>query len=296
MDDFKLLTLNDKEIFDEFLAKDPPLVSELTFTNLFMWRVCNDSVWKMQDDCILVILRPETEQPYGLPPFGPGDKASALRRFSEYLREFSSEQRIARVDRNLVDRYVDPDEYQVIEDRDNSDYVYLSEDLINLSGKKFHGKKNHLNKFVKNYGFEYRHLDENLVKSFMDLQEDWCELKDCETSKDLADENVAVYEALKNHEKLDFRGGAILIDSKVEAFSLGEQLSDDTAVIHIEKANPDIPGLYVAINQRFCAEEWSHLKYVNREQDLGVAGLRKAKKSYNPDHMVDKFVLVPRSA
>ncbi|MDQ7785394.1 MAG: phosphatidylglycerol lysyltransferase domain-containing protein [Desulfomonilaceae bacterium] len=294
MNDFKLLTLKDKEVFDEFLAQDPPRTSELTFTNLFMWRVCNDSVWKMEGDCILVILRPETEPPFGLPPFGPGDKASALRTLSENLTGTSTEPRIARVDRNFVERYVDPDEYRAIADRNHSDYVYLSEDLINLPGNRYHRKKNHLNKFVKNYEFEYRRLDEELVKSFMELQEDWCELKDCESNQDLSDENVAVYEALKHYKSLDYRGGAILIDSKVEAFALGEELNRDTAVIHIEKANPEIPGLYVAINQRFCAAEWAHLTYVNREQDLGVPGLRKAKESYNPNHMVDKFVVAPR--
>jgi len=294
VNDFKQITLKDKEVFDDFLAKDPPLASELTFTNLFMWRICFDSLWKREGDCILVILRPQGEQPFGLPPMGPGDKASALRRMSEYIAEFSSEPRISRVEKSVVDRYVDPEEFRIIADRNNNDYVYLSEDLINLPGNRFHKKKNHLNKFVKSYEFEYRRLDENLVKSFMELQEDWCELKDCESSQDLSDENVAVYEALKNYEGLDFQGGAILIDSKVEAFALGEQLNDNTVVIHVEKANPEIPGLYVAINQRFCAEEWSHIKYVNREQDLGVAGLRKAKQSYHPDHLVEKFVLVPR--
>lgn len=293
MDDFKPITLNDKEIFNDFLAQDPPHVSELTFTNLFMWRICNDTLWKTEDDCILVVLRPQDVPPYGLPPVGPGDKASAMRKLAGYLSEISSEPRIARVDKNTLDQYINPDEYAVMEDRDNFDYVYLAEDLINLSGKRFHGKRNHLNKFLKNYEFEYRALDDDLVKNFMELQEDWCEIRDCEASEDLSNENVAVYEALKNYGRLDFRGGAILIDSKVEAFSLGERLNHDTAVIHIEKANPEIPGLYVAINNHFCASEWSHLKYVNREQDLGVPGLRKAKESYNPDHMVEKFVLVP---
>ncbi len=294
MEDFKPLTLNDKEIFDDFLAQDPPRISELTFTNLFAWRICNDTMWKMEDDCILVVLRPQDVQPYGLPPIGPGDKASALRKLSKYLVQVSSEPKIARADKNAVDGYVDPDEYQIMEDRDNFDYVYLSEHLIKLPGKPFHKKKNHLNKFLKNYEFEYRTLNEELVKSFMELQEDWCEIRDCEDSDDLSNENVAVYEALKNYGRLDFRGGAILIDSKVEAFSLGEQLNHDTAVIHIEKANPEIPGLYVAINQHFCAGEWSDLTYVNREQDLGVPGLRKAKESYHPDHLVEKFVVVPR--
>ena len=94
--------------------------------------------------------------------------------------------------------------------------------------------------------------------------------------------------------ELDYRGGAIVINGKVEAFALGEPLNEDTVVIHIEKANPDIPGLYAAINQLFCRHVWSHMKYVNREQDLGVEGLRKAKESYYPHHMVRKYTIVPK--
>jgi hypothetical protein len=296
VDDFKPIELNDKQIFQEYIAKDPPLTSELTFTNLFMWRKCNRTLWKEEAGCLLVVLRPEDKQPFGLPPVGPGDKATALEKLAEYLTTVSDEPGIARVGKSFVDRYVDKDQYSIVEDRDQSDYVYRAQDLIKLPGKRFHKKKNHVNKFVKNNEFEYRSLDETVLKNFMDLQEDWCELRDCESNQDLSDENVAVYEALLHHQELDFRGGAILIDAKVEAFALGEMLNENTAVIHIEKANPDIPGLYATINQRFCSEEWSHVEFVNREQDLGVPGLRKAKLSYQPDHLVDKFLVIPRSA
>ena len=130
------------------------------------------------------------------------------------------------------------------------------------------------------------------LNHFLGLQEDWCELRDCVEDPDLLHEDRAIYEAISHFKELGFRGGAISIDSKVEAFALGEPLNPDTAVIHIEKANPDIPGLYAAINQLFCAEEWSGVKYINREQDLGLENLRKAKESYYPDHMVEKYTLI----
>ena len=84
------------------------------------------------------------------------------------------------------------------------------------------------------------------------------------------------------------------MDGKVEAFSFGEMLNPDTAVIHIEKANPRINGLYAVINQNFCAEAWAGVKFVNREQDLGLDGLRQAKESYHPHHMVEKFTIFPK--
>jgi uncharacterized protein len=291
MPDFEPIRLEHKSVFDTFFAQDPPQASELTFTNLFMWRLRYRPVWKAWNDCLLIIMQPEGEAPFGLPPTGTGDKSQALSHLWDEVAALSSEPRICRVGESFVARHVDTERFLVREDQDNSDYVYLARDLIDLPGNKFHRKKNHLNKFVKTYPFAYRSLDLDLVDCFLRMQEDWCELRDCGDSPELIAEDRAVYEALVHFEELSFTGGAILINNKVEAFSLGELLNPDTAVIHIEKANPDIPGLYAAINQRFCMDAWSEAKFINREQDLGVEGLRKAKQSYQPHHMVRKFIV-----
>lgn len=293
MDEFKPIELADKAVIDDLLSQDPPETSELTFTNLFIWRRCYSPVWRVRDGVLLVILRGSEGHPFGLPPVGPGDKRAALQYLSRYLGEFYPGAKIGRVGRRFVDAHVSPDRFRVLEDPDNSDYVYLTENLIKLSGNKFHKKKNHLNKFIKNYRFEYRTMDQDLAETCLQLQADWCELKDCSSDQGLSDEDNAVYEALTHFRELKFSGGAILIDSRVEAFGFGEMLNSDTAVIHVEKANSSIPGLYVAINQRFCEDAWSNVKYVNREQDLGIEGLRKAKQSYQPHHMIDKFTLAP---
>lgn len=289
---FKPVELEDKAVFDAFLAEDPPSVSELTFTNLFMWRRRNRPIWKVQHDCLLIVVQPQGSEPYGLQPVGAGDKALAIDALWKHLEGLSGQPCICRAGEDFVARHLDTNRYYAAEDRDNSDYVYLARELIELTGNRFHKKRNHVNKFVKSYAFEYHPLDANLVDCFLRLQEDWCELRNCAEDRDLFAEDRAVYEALINMEELDFKGGAILIDSRVEAFSLGEFLNRDTVVIHIEKANPRIPGLYAAINQRFCQETWAAATYINREQDLGIEGLRQAKESYNPHHMVKKFSIV----
>ncbi len=295
MSELKPLEIQDRDAVSALIEQDPPVISELTFTNLFMWRNRNHPIWREAHGCGLVIFQPEDAEPFGLPPFGGGDKRKALEALCEELSEMTSDVTVARADKNFVDQTVTPDLYETVEDRDNSDYVYLAEDLINLSGNKYHGKKNHLNKFVKNYDFTYEQLKPSLVEEFLSLQQDWCDIKNCLERPGLYHEDEAISEALRNFEVLDFRGGAILIDGSVEAFSLGERLNPQTAVIHVEKANPDIPELYAVINQRFCEAEWSDCTYVNREQDLGIQGLRKAKKSYHPDHMVEKFTIRPKT-
>lgn len=108
-------------------------------------------------------------------------------------------------------------------------------------------------------------------------------------SKSILFLTMVVKEAFSHYEALGVKGGAILIDGKVGAFSLGEKLNKDTFVVHIEKANPRIPGLYAAINQEFARNEGAAFSYINREQDLGDEGLRIAKQSYHPSFMIRKY-------
>ena len=296
LDDFKPIDIQHKETFNRFLLQDPPQTSELTFTNLFIWRHYYHPIWLQWENCLLIILKPEGILPFCLPPIGPGNKRNALDFLCEQLKQLTPEMKVCRVSEEFVEKYVDHDRYASFLDRNNSDYVYRTLDLIQLSGRKYHKKKNLLNRFIKNYIFEYRRLDMELVECLLDVQEKWCQIKECADKPDLLAEDYAIYEALTHFEELDYQGGAIQIDSTIKAFSLGESLSTDTAVIHFEKANTEIPGLYNAINQLFCSNEWSNIKYINREQDLGVEGLRKAKESYNPHHMVNKYTVSPKKS
>lgn len=293
-DDFQPIEIQHKETFDHIFLQDPPETSELTFTNLFMWRHKYLPIWLQWEDCLLIILRPEGDAPFGLPPVGPGNKSKALESLAEQLKQMTSEVRICRASEDFVEAHVDHDRYESLIDRDNSDYVYRSQDLIGLSGRRYHSKKNHLNRFLKNCPFNYREMDRELVEGFLGMQEKWCQMRECVESPELLSEDYAIREALTHFEELDYRGGAVEINAEIEAFSLGEPLNPNTAVIHIEKANPDIPGLYVVINQLFCRNAWSPMEYVNREQDLGIEGLRRAKESYHPSHRVNKYTLIPK--
>lgn len=291
LSDYKPIEIHDKDIFREYLLQDPQNTSELTFTNLYMWRHKYKTRWRLFENCLLIIFEEKKDGFSGLPPIGRGDKKTALNRLAEDLEENSSSSCITRVSEELVNSFVDSNEYEVILDRDNSDYIYLAQSLINLSGRKYHRKKNHLNRFIKNHEFRYLPLDNELVECFLDMQDNWCRMRECVEKPDLLSEDYAIHEVLTRFDDLDYRGGAIVIKDRVEAFSLGEVLNKDMAVVHIEKANPDIPGLYTAINQMFCKQAWEDIKYINREQDLGIEGLRKAKESYYPDHLVNKYVV-----
>jgi hypothetical protein len=293
---FSPLTLADKGQISAALRADPPETSELTFTNLYMWRHHYHPWLKAEAGCVLVIVHIAGQEPFALPPLGAGDQAQALTALFAYLGRLTAQPSLRRVGAGFVRRHqhhLDPGRYQAVVDRAQSDYVYLTSELIALAGNRFHKKKNHLNKFLKTWAHEYRPLDQDLVGQVLAMQQDWCALRDCAGDDSLAQEDRAIYEALKCFGELDYTGAAILVAGKVEAFSLGEPLNPETAVIHIEKANPEISGLYAAMNQMFAARAWAERQYINREQDLGLEGLRAAKESYNPHHMVDKYIITP---
>jgi uncharacterized protein len=291
--DFKPVEIEDKAVFNRYFREDPPEISELTFTNLFMWQGLYHPVWTELDNTLLIVMNPDESPPYGLQPVGLGNKQKAMESLLIYLNDKTDMPKISRAGEVFVNS-VDKTGFTYTPDRNNSDYIYKTDDLINLSGRKYHRKKNHLNQFQKSYQCEYRELDIDLVECFINMQEEWCKMRECVENPNLLSEDYAVRRALTFFEELDYRGGAIMVNGRMEAFSLGEFLNPDTAVIHIEKANPDIPGLYTAINQMFIANAWSETEYINREQDLGIDGLRKAKESYYPHHMINKYTITRR--
>ena len=177
-------------------------------------------------------------------------------------------------------------------DRDHtSDYLYNSSDLIGLRGKKYDGKRNHINKFNRMHTYEYVPLECSLLDECIRIMEEWCAEKNCNCQDGDYCERLANMELLKNFKVLGCKGALIKADGKFEAFTVGEMLTGDTAVIHIEKAKSSIDGLYTLINQQFASREWSGTTYINREQDLGKEGMRKAKLSYHPVRLIDKYTV-----
>ena len=178
---------------------------------------------------------------------------------------------------------------KVAADRDNSDYVYSVKDLASLEGRHYHKKRNLIKQCLRTYGCQYESIILQVVPECLDMLERWCGARDCGQDPGLCSENTAIKEAFANYEELDLIGGSIRIDGRIEAFALGEELKPGTAVCHFEKAMPAFRGLAQLINKWFAEYSLKEFEFINREQDLGIAGLRQAKESYYPHHMVDKF-------
>jgi hypothetical protein len=299
---FRPLSLADKPLVDAALEKHPPEISELTFTNLFCWQAkrrvrigVKDSRgqgWEPTGAEGLVLLCEDGERRFFLPPVCRCDAKSAVRAMFEHAQAAGFEPVIERVPGAMAEELAEAG-FRVQEDRANSDYVYRVSDLALLEGPHYDGKRNFVRQALASRQCEYRRMTAENVSDCLVLETDWCNLRHCELDPGLEAEQRAIAVCFGNWERFSLIGGAVVVDGRIQAFAIGERLSPTTAVVHFEKANPEMRGMYQLINQWFCQNELSEYAYVNREQDLGIEGLRKAKESYHPHHMVRKLTIRP---
>ena len=256
-----------------------------------MWQSHYGYQWSLDRDRLLVVSTAADRPAWALPPVGPPPRADLCRRVLEWLRDELgvADPAIERADPRLAAELDGQPDFVVEPIRDHFDYVYRSTDLIELAGGKYHTQRNHVNSFNRSHRYRYEPLRPEHLPACLDLCARWCQFKRCEEDMSLMGEWEAIKVALSNFQALQLQGGVILIDDRVQAFSCGELLNQDTAVIHLEKADPELRSLYAVINQQFTREVWAGVPFINREQDLGEPGLRKAKLSYHPHRLVEKF-------
>ena len=185
------------------------------------------------------------------------------------------------------------EDFSQTESRDDFEYLYLTENLKNLSGKKFHSKRNHISTFSKNYAWSYETLSHNNLPEVLKMADKWTEQmkKITEDSASIEVENSALKEYLPLMDTLNLRGGCIRVNNEIVAFTFGSPINSSVFDIHVEKALPEFRTAYSLINREFIVNELSDFKYVNREDDMGLEGLRKAKLSYHPDILLKKYVI-----
>ncbi len=279
------ISISDKERFDAVFTQRPPELSAYTFTNIFAWRKAHD--WRVSElDGSLIVHSQGTQGISCLEPIGAYDP---VRTMLEVARLAQSRTTFKRVQSKWAEAAREIASVNVADDRDNSDYLYLSSDLIDLPGRKFDAKRNFINRFKQTYSYEYLQITPENAMECHEFAEQWCEERDCESDEGLNHEICAVYQMLSHFGDLGMSGGAIKVNGAVVAFALGEPMNPDTLVVHVEKGDSSYAGIYQMINNEFAAHGALGYKYVNREQDLGIPGLRKAKRSYHPERMVESY-------
>lgn len=283
--DFKPLKLADKALADEYLNKCYIYSSELNFTTFYIWRKLLNVEFAVSSDC-LIFKTQHNQNPFSLRfPLGGGDERNAVQ---ECIDTFGAHTRFYGLTEDMVQKLnaMFPGEFAFSEMTESFDYVYTSEKLINLSGKRLHAKRNHINSFYKLYNCDFSPVTSADTQFITDAYENWYE----DTGDEyLRQEKESITEILEHFEYLKLMGAKITVDGNLAAFTIGERLNPDTAVVHIEKADINYKGAYTVINQLFAQNYLSGFTYVNREEDMGLEGLRKAKQSYCPDLMIKKY-------
>lgn len=289
---FKPLSLDDKELIDKYIYPYKFYICDFSFIDLFMWRKLFDIQYCIFDDTLLIRKKDINGSFYFLQPIGYRyDNLKTIMKTLEENKDSPEIWLIKYAEFSFIKDLTSilPEKYLIVEDRDNFDYIYETEKLISLSGNLLCKKRNNYNHFVKNNNYSIKLYSEKLLSDCLFILTNW--YKNCIDKDYLYYEIEAVKDLLLNFSKLNFQCLIVYIDKIPYAFSIGEIINENMAIIHIEKADKSIRGLYSFINKKMCEIFYNNIPYINREEDLGLIGLRKAKMSYNPLWLEKKFLI-----
>ncbi len=280
------LDISHRELVNGYFKRYPPEISEHTFTNLFVWRKFRPVYFIEKDDSLIFFIKRENPGEQEIILFGPPAGEISIDDILE-----NKDFRITgatRLTESTIGAFMKK-RINLEDDRDNSDYLYRVDDLATFSGRKFSRKRNHIKRCLEAHDCVYEEINDESMGEVREMHERWCRSRGCFDDPDLVKEYEAVREALEHFSLFRLTGGIIRINGQVEAFAVGEKLNPETAVWHFEKAMREFHGLNQLITHWFAKYSLGDFQYVNREQDLGIPGLRKAKQSYFPHSLLKKY-------
>lgn len=296
--EFRRIVVDDKEKMQEYLDLDGAFMTERCFANLFVWSEYYKIKVCFTENTMYLCSSHYKDYFLAFPPFTKGDFKRAvlnMLEFSNDHHEIVKFNTVSSKQREKMEKIFGKDAFTFTENRDSMDYIYSGSDLMMLHGKKFSQKRNHINKFMSEYEDTWSYEDIDIIESYDDIvkfQIEWCLAKgdkDCESLP----ETLAIIKTLDYFKELDLSGGILRINGKMVAFTIGVKVSDILFDVFFEKANSDINGAYAMINQQFAQNNFEGIDYINREEDMGIDGLRQAKMSYNPLELTMKYIAEP---
>jgi len=295
---FRPITVGDKEIITNYTLKSNFKNCDFSFSNMCSWRFLYDSEYAIIDGFLIIrFWIEEKSRLVYMYPIGVGDTVKVVRMIEEDSIANGHPLLLLGVTndtREEIDKAFGK-EFVYIKERNYFDYIYRREDLVTLAGKKYQAKRNHINKFINRYTYEYKLLTGELVSQCLELGDKWYNThKTDEAGEALGNEQRSMKYALEHYNELGITGGAILVDGNIIAFTYGSPINGKTFGIHVEKADINYEGAYAIINKEFASRIPEQYEYINREEDLGIPGLRKSKMSYNPVIILEKYAAVKK--
>ena len=294
---FHPVSIEDKEQIQSYTLPSDYRTCDFSFGNLYNWSCLYGTEVAFHKDMLVVrFTSGEVGRTAYLMPVGSGPLEEVLQDMEEDAAGRDHPLLLMAVPQEGVDvlKKTYPESLHLLSDRDYHDYIYLREKLVSLSGKKLQSKRNFVNRFRKNFpDFIYEEITEENVEECIRVENEW--FSGSSRTSDISAERKMVMTALRGRERIGLMGGCIRINGEIIAFSMGMPINHDTFGVHIEKANTDIMGSFAIINQEFASRIPEQYIYVNREEDLGIEGLRNAKMSYRPEMLLEKFTVMLRN-
>lgn len=295
--EFRHFTPEDRESYEEVLFSSPERGCEFSFANLYLWG--RQKFAKVGDSIVLFSqFDRKTVYPFPVVRGDMSDTEAIRTAIDAVIRDAAARGipcRITGLTAEFKDLLHDlyPDRFCYHCDAASADYVYDINDLADLKGRKFHSKKNHVNRFRENYpDIKAEPLSESNIEAVRELIENWYAQRSAENPEsDYLMEKAAITKALTHRHELAMESLVLMNGDRAAAVTFGSRISPDTVDVHFEKADPSVQGAYAAVNCEFAnyiRAKYPEIRYLNREEDMGIEGLRKAKQSYHPHHMVQK--------
>lgn len=286
MIEFRQPTSDDADLIKNLLLKSESQSCDYTAGNIIGWNFQYNLSYAVIENCL--VLRLGDKNIFGFPK---GEKFMSV---LEYLMKEYPDCGFFGLEKNECDiiEKLFPSAFSFLPDRASFDYVYKRDELAELKGKKFHSKRNHISFFEKNFNWTYEELTSDNMQECLLMNEKWYEANVSKDPLGIETERKVLNRFFDLYNILDFKGGILRVDGDVVAFTFGERLNSNTFVTHYEKAFSEIRGAYPMINMLFASKTLCEYEFINREDDTGSEGLRKAKMSYCPDYLVEKYTAV----
>ncbi len=293
INDFKNINITDIADFQRCLGGKFNN-SESSFSTIYMWQHYADVKYCIEDDNVFSLYKNKQGKYASFMPYGKDrNSAEVVDKLINFYESINHKLTLNLCTVDFVDFLRKSGKYSinVSENRNSFDYVYYTKDLIELKGKKFHSKKNHFNSFTKKYPYTYCKYDSSLKNSCIDFCSDILKEHYKDNINGFNTEMLSINKTFESLDILGLKCGILFLDNRIIALSVGERLNNEYALIHIEKADYKYREAYAVINKLFLENEFSDTIYVNREEDMGIDGLKRAKKSYNPCKMIEKYTI-----
>ena len=291
---FRPICLCDKPIFDRAMRELDETICDCSFAVQYIWRGKYHTEICFYEGAVLTRFGCDGENFYGFP--AGGDLKRSIEALEAHCKETGEAFQLGllseKMKKSLEQEF--PGRFAFTEKRDSADYLYEAQKMIDLPGQKLHSKRNFINRFRAAYEgrWSFEPFDPDKLDELYEYEAQWC--RDNRTSEgDLMAENQAIVSLLENGRALGVKGGTLRLDGKVIGFSLGTFITPDVFCVHIEKADWMIPGAYQVLTNEVARAYCAGIKRINREDDMGIEGLRKAKMSYQPDEIAMKYLAAP---